>query len=122
MRMDKICLQAMEFYAFHGVLEEEARLGQKFRVDLEVTTDLRRAGQTDDLNYTLDYALLYEIVKQTAQLERYNLIEAVAETIASRLLANFPQIRNVRVKVTKLTPPIEGILAGACVEIERAQG
>lgn len=119
--MDKICLRAMEFYAYHGVLEEEARLGQKFIVELELTTDLRRAGQTDDLHDTLNYVEIYEIVKQTAQNERYNLIEAVAETIAARILHNFQQVQMVSVKVTKVTPPIEGILAGASIAIERGR-
>ncbi|WP_018131736.1 dihydroneopterin aldolase [Effusibacillus pohliae] len=119
--MDKICLHAMEFYAYHGVLEEEAKLGQKFVVDLEVATDLRRAGETDNLDDTLSYVAIYDVVKQTVQAERYQLIEAVAETIAARLLRKFSRIESVRVKVTKVMPPIEGILAGASVEIERAR-
>lgn len=120
--MDKILLQGMEFYAYHGVFKEEAKLGQKFIVDLELHTDLRRAGESDDLIDTLNYAEIFDIVKQTAQLERYKLVEAVAEKIASRLLEHFPPLAAAKVKVTKLSPPIEGILAGASVEIERGRG
>lgn len=120
--MDKICLQGMEFYAYHGVFPEEARLGQKFVVDVTLIADLHWAGQSDDLQDTLNYVLIYDIVKQTAQLERYNLVEAVAETIADRLLEQFSEVPKVIVKVTKVTPPIEGILAGAAVEIERERG
>ncbi len=120
--MDKICLQQMEFYAYHGVFQEEAKLGQKFLVDVTLHTDLRRAGHSDELSDTLNYVQIYEIVKKTAQLERYNLVETVAETIANRLLDQFAEVAKVNVKVTKVMPPIEGILAGAAVEIERERG
>ncbi|GAX88634.1 dihydroneopterin aldolase [Effusibacillus lacus] len=117
--MDKIYLQGMDFYAYHGVFPEEARLGQRFTVDLELACNLRRAGKTDKLEDTLNYVAVYDIVKQTAQEERYNLIETVAETIASRLMEQFAEILSVKVRVTKVTPPIEGIMAGAAVEIKR---
>lgn len=120
--MDKICLQGMEFYAYHGVFKEEAKLGQKFVVDVDLYTDLRDAGRSDSINDTLNYVMIYDIVKKTAQLERYNLVEAVAETIADRLLEEFTKASKVNVKVTKVTPPIEGILSGASVEILRERG
>lgn len=119
--MDKIVLRGMEFYAYHGVLEEEEKLGQRFAVELEMAADLRRAGQTDNLRDTLNYVEVYDIVRQTAQRERYHLIETVAEKIAARVLECFPKVCSVRVKVTKTTPPIEGILAGVSVEIERGR-
>lgn len=119
--MDKIILTKIEFYAYHGVLEEEKRLGQKFQIDLEVHLDLSKAGQTDDVKHTLNYVGLYDVVKQTAQIERYDLLETIGEKIASRLLEKYPQIQTVRVKVIKPTPPIEGILAGTAIEIERSR-
>lgn len=117
--MDKIILKKMEFYAYHGVFDEEKKLGQRFFIDLEVYTDLRKAGQTDDVHFTINYAHLYDVVKQTAQVERYHLLETIAEKIAERLLNNFPQVSGVKIQVTKQTPPIDGILAGTTIEIER---
>ncbi|BCJ87380.1 dihydroneopterin aldolase [Effusibacillus dendaii] len=120
--MDKIILHRMEFYAYHGVFEEESKLGQKFLVDLELSTELSRAGQTDNLKDTLNYVHIYEIVKQTAQVERYRLIETVAETIASRILNRLSAVHSVQVTVTKVTPPLEGIMGGVSVQICRSKG
>ncbi|GIM46078.1 7,8-dihydroneopterin aldolase [Collibacillus ludicampi] len=117
--MDAITLHGMEFYSYHGVLEEEARLGQKFIVDLVIFTNLKKAGRTDDLNATLNYAEAYEVVNDIMTNERYRLLEAVAETIATRILEGFRQAERVHVKVCKVMPPIQGILAGVSVEIER---
>ena len=119
--MDKIFLNQVEFFAYHGVLEQEKTLGQKFIIDLEVQLDLKEAGQTDDVNKTINYVGLYDIVKQTAQLERYDLLEAIVENIASRLLEKYKTIQNVRVKIFKPSAPIAGILAGTAVEIERSR-
>jgi dihydroneopterin aldolase len=117
--VDRITLTGMEFYAYHGVLAEEARIGQKFTVDLSIEADLREAGETDDLSLTLNYADAYQMVQEVMTQERYQLIEAVAERIAARILQGFRRARRVRVKVCKNMPPIEGILGGAAVEIER---
>lgn len=117
--MDTITLHGMEFYAYHGVLDEEAKLGQKFIVDVTIGTSLEQAGRTDDLDATLNYAEAYEEIRKIMTLERYRLLEALAETLAARLIGKFPMIQNVRVKVRKVMPPIEGILSGVSVEIER---
>lgn len=116
--MDKIILEAMQFYAYHGVFEEEKKLGQKFEVDLEMQVDLHKAGETDCLEDTINYALVYEIVKDIVMGETKKLIESLASNIADELIKRFP-IHEVNVKVKKLQPPIPGHLKSVIVELNR---
>jgi dihydroneopterin aldolase len=120
--MDKIRLSGMRFYAFHGASPEERALGGPFSVDLEVEADLRRAGQSDDLGDTVNYTHLYRAVREVMEGTRRNLLEALAEAIAARLLSEFP-VASTRVRVSKLAPPIKGaVLAEASVEVYRQRG
>lgn len=109
----------MTFYAYHGVNPEERELGQRFVVDLQVQLDLAAAGRSDALADTVSYTELYWVVKTVVEEERHDLLEAVAEAIAQRVLTSFP-VAAVRARVTKPSPPIKGaILQGAAVEIYR---
>ncbi|MBA4601272.1 dihydroneopterin aldolase [Thermoactinomyces mirandus] len=116
--MDKIFMNRLSFYAYHGTFPEENRLGQRFYVDLELILDLRQAGTTDDLEKTVDYTKVYERVRQEMTETRVKLIERLAEQIARRLLADFP-IAEVMVRITKPNPPIPGHFESVGVEIVR---
>ena len=116
--MDKIILKGIRFHGYHGVVEAERQLGQKYEIDLELTTDLSAAGETDDLTHTIDYAQVVQRVIEIGTQGSFQLFEALAETIADAILAQF-QIEEVRIAVKKLSPPIEPILAYAGVEIHR---
>jgi dihydroneopterin aldolase len=118
---DKIYLQQMEFYGYHGVFPEENKLGQKFLVDLIIETDLKKAGQTDDLKETINYAHLYQICEEIVEGKPFKLIEAVAEQIASRILTTFPTVLSCTVKVMKPNPPIKGHYQSVAVEIVRSR-
>lgn len=119
--MDSILLDGMVFYGFHGVSAEEQALGQRFVVDLRVETDLRHAGATDQIQHTVSYSLLYQLVKEVVEGPRKRLLEAVAESIASRVLAKTP-VSGVHVSVRKPSPPIRGaMLDSASVTISRAR-
>jgi 7,8-dihydroneopterin aldolase/epimerase/oxygenase len=118
--MDTIFFNGMEFYAYHGAFPEENRLGQRFYVDLELGLDLAPAGQTDDLDQTVDYAKVYETVKETVESHTFALVETLAERIASRLLESFP-LEEVMVRVTKPDPPIPGHYESVGVEIRRTR-
>lgn len=117
--MDKIILHQMEFYGYHGVLPEEAVLGQKYIIDITVELFLQKAGQTDQLSDTINYSELYQIAQQVTQGERYQLIETIAEKIAGQVLQQFLGVSSVEVKVHKPTPPMPGIHGGASVIIVR---
>lgn len=119
--MDAIALEGMIFYGFHGVSAEEQALGQRFVVDLEVQVDLRRPGASDQLQQTVSYSRLYQLVKEVVEGPRRKLLEAVAEAIAGKVLAETP-VTGVRVRVRKPSPPIRGaVLDSASVTIHRAK-
>ena len=63
--MDKIILKGIRFHGYHGIAEAERQLGQKYEVDLELTTNLLTvAGKTDDLAHTIDYAQVVQLVNR----------------------------------------------------------
>jgi 7,8-dihydroneopterin aldolase/epimerase/oxygenase len=109
----------MEFYGYHGVFPEENRLGQRFKVDLCISLDLKKAGETDELEHSVNYGELFKICKGIVEGKPYKLVEAVAENIAGKLLAEFPLICEVIVKVIKPDPPIPGHYKSVAVEITR---
>lgn len=119
--MDKILFKGMKFYAYHGVFPEENKLGQIYVVDLEVGINLRLAGETDQLDETINYADLYQLVKDIVENEQFKLIESVAEKIASQALISFLKMNEILVRVTKPTPPIPGHYDAVAVEIRRAR-
>ena len=116
---DSILLEGITFYAYHGVNPEERELGQRFVVDLEVQLDLTVPGRSDALADTVSYTDLYREVKAVVEGETYNLLEAVAEAVAQRILASFP-ISAVRACVKKPSPPIKNaVLQWVAVEVYR---
>ncbi len=121
MTSDRIIVEGMQFYGYHGSSPEERSLGQPFQVDLEAELDLLDAGRSDEPEDTVSYTHLYRLVKEVLEGQQKNLLEALAEDIARRALDSFP-IRAVKVRVTKTRPPIKGaVVSGAAVEIYRAR-
>ena len=119
MSSDRIILNGMQFYGFHGVNSEERTLGQPYEVDLEVELDLGTAGRSDNLEDTVSYAQLYRLAQAVMEGQPKFLLEAAAEAIAQQTLDQFP-VNAVRVQVRKPRPPIRGSsIAHAAVEIYR---
>lgn len=118
--MDNIKMDRMEFYGYHGCLAEENRLGQKFLVDLELGLDLRRAGQTDELDKTINYAEVFAETKKIVEGEPVKLIECLAEKIASMILTKFLLAENVKVTIHKPGAPIAGAFRDVSVTVERS--
>lgn len=117
--MDVVFLEGLQFYGYHGVNAEERSLGQRFLVDVELTTDLRAAGRADDLTQTVNYSLVYKRVQTIVEGPPLNLIEAVAEEIATALMADFP-VSSVTVTVRKPEVALRGaMLRAAGVRIVR---
>jgi dihydroneopterin aldolase len=117
---DYIRLNEMVFYGYHGVLPEEQTLGQRFVVDVELATDLRAAGTSDDLDRTVNYAAVYASVREIVTGPPKRLIEAVAEQIAATILADHPAVERIVVRLRKPEVPIAGsVLGSAEVAIER---
>lgn len=115
---DRIIMSGMEFYGYHGVLPGERELGQPFIIDLEISCDLRDAGESDDLAKTVDYSRVFEMVKGIVTGEPFRLIEALAERIAGAVLADYP-VAGVLVRVRKPHAPLKGTFSYVAVEVTR---
>jgi dihydroneopterin aldolase len=119
--MDKIELKNMQFFGYHGVFQEEKKLGQRFHIDVILETSLRKAGQTDDLKDSINYADVYEKVKQVVTGESRDLLEAVGEEISMSLLRCYSAVHKVHVTVRKPEAPIAGLFDYVAVHIERTR-
>ncbi|MEA2619174.1 MAG: 7,8-dihydroneopterin aldolase/epimerase/oxygenase [Chloroflexota bacterium] len=119
MRMsgDRLLLEGMEFYGYHGDIEAERALGGRIEVDVEVLADLSAAGRSDALADTLDYVRCFQLVRDIVENRQFHLLEALAEAIAGVLLEQ-RHARGVRVRVAK-TPPVRGGFERFAVVIER---
>ena len=117
--MDKIILSNLGFYGYHGVLEAEKTLGQKFFIDVELFLDTKEAGKNDDLTKSVSYADVYEIIKDITENKKFNLIEALAENIASEVLEKFTLINQIMVRVKKPEAPVSGMFDYFAVETRR---
>lgn len=119
---DEVFLEAVRFYGYHGVNPEERVQGQRFVVDVHLKTDLRPAGASDDLAQTINYSSVYQRVKAIVEGEPRDLIEAVAEEIATTLLAEFPTASTATVTIRKPEVALKGAMLNAAgVRIHRTR-
>lgn len=116
---DKILMQNMAFFGYHGVLEQENDIGQKFFVDMELYLDTSEAGETDDMNKSVSYADVYQLVKEIVETRKYNLLETLAEVIAEETLEQFDLLEGLMVRIKKPEAPVPGIFDYFGVEITR---
>jgi dihydroneopterin aldolase len=117
--MDKISLKKLRFYGYHGVLEEENKLGQKFTVNLELFADLKQACVTDAVKDTINYALVYALVKEIVEREQFNLIERLADEIITRIFQTFQKVNEIIVEIEKPEAPVNGIYDYFSVQLRR---
>lgn len=116
---DHIRVEGIAVYGRHGVLPEEETLGQRFYLGLDAELDLAPSGRADDVALTVSYADLTAIAVAVATGKRFKLIEALAETIAQEILAGFPAIAAITVRVDKPSAPVPAILERVGVTITR---
>lgn len=112
-----IAIEGIKIYAYHGCLDEEARIGGNYIIDIYLQTDFTEAAKTDDLTKTIDYCAIYELTKKEMA-TRAKLIEQVAMRIHTAILKNFATVVKARVRLTKLNPPINGDVEKVFVEVE----
>lgn len=105
--MGKIQVNNIKLYAYHGCLEEEAKIGSWYKVAIEVEADLSESSITDDLSDTVDYVHLNHIVKEEMAI-RSKLLEEVAKRILDRVFLELKMIEKATVSVAKINPPIGG--------------
>ena len=117
----KILFENLKIYAYHGVLPVETIIGTYFIVNVEIHADLWKAVGTDDLNDTVNYAEVNEIIHEEMKIPS-KLMEHVCGRISKKIKLTFPQISYVKVKMTKTNPPMQGEMEGVSVEIEKDYG
>ena len=105
--MGIINVNGIKLYAYHGCLEEEAVIGGNYIVDVKIETDFTQAQVEDDLSKTVDYVIVFNIVKAQMAI-RSKLIEHAAALIVGGLIKQIPAIQHVEVKLTKINPPMNG--------------
>lgn len=120
--MDYIHVNEMEFWGYHGVLPEENKLGQRFRVSLSLAVSLKTAGETDCLDETVNYADAFMICRKIVEGEPVKLVETLAERIATEVLSTFKGlVKGCKVVLIKPDPPIPGHYRSVSIEITRGE-
>jgi dihydroneopterin aldolase len=117
--MDKIYLDHLEFFAYHGCLEQEKKEGQTFYISLILELDLTMAAEDDDLTKTVNYGEVYDMVADITLHNKFDLIEKLAYTIINRILYTFSTVRAVAVRVDKPKAPGKTGPFPAAVELRR---
>lgn len=112
-----ISLNGLRFHAYHGVMEQETAVGNDYIVDLKMEYDVTKAMKTDNVEDTLNYASVYDIVREEMMIPS-RLIENVAYRIAKRLGKAFSKIISIEIRVTKTNPPMGADCDGATVELQ----
>jgi dihydroneopterin aldolase len=112
-------IAGLVLFAKHGVAEEEARLGQRFSLDLELDVDVADAVKKDRLDATVDYGEVIAVADAAFRSKRFYLIEAAAAHVANTLLAHFGSVKGVRVKVKKPSAPVPSALDYVAASVER---
>jgi len=117
---DTISLIGMRVFAYHGLLADEQASGQEFVIDVTVHANLAKAAKSDDIADTIDYGALAAAIHARATIERWNLIERVAERIADLVMED-PRATGVAVRVHKPAAPIRVPFEDVVVEVRRGR-
>ena len=116
----RVSLEGLEFHAFHGVHAHERESGNKFEVDIHVDTDFSVGARQDDIHGTVDYEILYRIVKDEME-KPSKLLETVAEKIVEDVFRKLPAVLFVELKISKINPPIGGKCERASVKVSKSR-
>ena len=111
-------LEEMEFFAYHGCYEEEQIKGNKFLVNITVETDVTKPAETDCIDDALNYVEIYKLTENEMNITSH-LLENVAARIIDKLFKNFDSIIHAEVKVSKLTPRIDGLMKMVSLTLKR---
>ena len=117
--MGQITLEGMEFFAHHGVSDEEQQTGNRYSVDVCIHTDLDASSVSDDLADTVDYGTVYTVVAEEMK-QSSRLLEHLAYRIIRRLEEEFSGLAHVIVHVSKYNPPVGGVVHRSKVTLEES--
>jgi 7,8-dihydroneopterin aldolase/epimerase/oxygenase len=110
-------VNGIKVYAFHGCLPEEGLVGGNYLVDVMLNTNFKEAATTDNLSFTIDYVIVNKIVSEEMAI-RSKLIEHVGQRIYDRLYREISAIDKLKIKITKICPPINGDVDNVAIIIE----
>ena len=116
---DTIFVSGLLIHAHHGVMAHEGKVGQRFVIDLELTTDLATASRSDKLADTVNYGAIVDTTTEVFTRRSYRLIEAAGGAVADAILAKFANVSAVRITVRKPHAPIAAIFGDAGVTLTR---
>lgn len=119
--MDRIHIEGMTFYGYHGVFPEENKLGQRFMVNIDMYLDLRDAIRSDSVSDTVDYGAVYQVTSGIMEGTPRKLIETVAGEVCTEVLEQFPRVTRVVVEIFKPSAPIPGALCNVSARIDRSR-
>jgi 7,8-dihydroneopterin aldolase/epimerase/oxygenase len=114
-----IDIKGLVLFAKHGVQEEEARLGQRFVLDISLEVEINEAVKSDRLDSTVDYGEAVAVAESAFRSKRFYLIEAAASHVAGVLLAHFPKVKLVRITVRKPSAPVPAVIDYVAATVER---
>ncbi len=117
--MGKIAMEGMQFYAYHGRYQEEQVVGNQFLVDVYIETNIEGAAESDELSQTINYEEVYAIAK-TEMKERSHLLEHVGKRILDKITEKYGKLPSLRVRISKLHPPVRGNVERVYVELEQS--
>lgn len=119
--MDKIIIKGLEVFAHHGVYENEQIKGQNFIINATLYVDTLTAGLSDDIEDTLDYGKVCEFIKEYMVVNRFNLLEALINSLARKLLLTFDRIISLELEICKPEAPIPAKFENVSLKIERGR-
>lgn len=115
--MNKVSVIGIKAFAYHGCLEEEAKIGNEYIIDVELITDFKESAMEDDLTKTIDYVIVNRIVEEEMAI-RSKLIETVGYRILGRLQKESFQVIKARIEIKKINPPINGNVNYVSIVVE----
>lgn len=111
-----ILLENIVLYGFHGVFPQETKVGNLFKINVSLTVDLEKSSLSDQLDDTINYGMVYEVIKEEMAVPS-KLLEHVAGRIVRRLKKDFNSIESIEIKLSKQNPPVGGQVDFASVII-----
>lgn len=115
--MNRVVLKGLRIFAYHGVMPQENKVGAYFTIDVRLDTDFSHALETDELEGTISYADVYDIIRREMAIPS-KLLEHVGGRIVKALRSELPNINKVYIRILKENPPMGADLTGAGIEIE----
>tara|TARA_A100001011_G_scaffold85631_1_gene89719 strand:- start:120 stop:482 length:363 start_codon:yes stop_codon:yes gene_type:complete len=116
--VDKVRLNNIQLYGYHGYFKEEREIGQKFEVDIEISTELSKAAESDNLEKTVNYQDVFNEVIDYFKFNRKKLIETVAHDIANKILSK-KNVLDIKIIIRKPSVPIGGVCSSVEIELYR---